>query len=143
AGGVGALVLLYCVWYFEDTTPQLGRFGGSLLAFAGAMLGLVLADDLILLYIFWELTTVFSFLLIGHGSTVKQNRRSALQALTVTTFGGLAMLVGFVILGTVTHTYRLSELVAHPPPASGTVATALVLILCGALSKSAIWPFSL
>ncbi|SCD53584.1 multisubunit sodium/proton antiporter, MrpA subunit /multisubunit sodium/proton antiporter, MrpB subunit [Streptomyces sp. TverLS-915] len=143
AGGVGALVLLYCVHYFEDTSPQLGRFGGSLLAFAGSMLGLVLADDLILLYIFWELTTVFSFLLIGHGSTVKQNRRSALQALTVTTCGGLAMLVGFVILGTVTGTYRISALVAHPPPASGTVATALVLILCGALSKSAVWPFSL
>lgn len=143
AAGVGALVLLYCVSYFRDDTPQLGRFAGNLLAFAGAMLGLVLADDLILLYIFWELTTVFSFLLIGHTSGVKQNRRSALQALTVTTLGGLAMLVGFLILGRAAGTYRLSELVAHPPASSGAVSTALVLILCGALSKSAIWPFSL
>ncbi|MFE9252690.1 Na+/H+ antiporter subunit A [Streptomyces sp. NPDC007088] len=142
-GGVGALVLLYCASYFPDRTPQLGRFAGNLLAFAGAMLGLVLADDLILLYVFWELTTVFSFLLIGQHSGVKQNRRSALQALTVTTMGGLAMLVGFLILGQAAHTYRLSELIAHPPASSAAVSTAVVLVLCGALSKSAIWPFSL
>ncbi|OON78002.1 Na+/H+ antiporter subunit A [Streptomyces tsukubensis] len=143
AAGIGALVLLYCVRYFRDDSPQLGRFAGTLLAFTGAMLGLVLADDLILLYIFWELTTVFSFLLIGHGSGLKQNRRSALQALTVTTLGGLSMLVGFLILGQASGTYRLSGIVAHPPEPSTAVSTAVVLVLCGALSKSAIWPFSL
>ncbi|MFI1016887.1 Na+/H+ antiporter subunit A [Streptomyces sp. NPDC020965] len=142
AAGVGALVLLYCVRYFADDTPLLGRFAGNLLAFAGAMLGLVLADDLVLLYVFWELTTVFSYLLIGHGSERKQSRRSALQALTVTTFGGLAMLVGFLMLGRAAGTYRISALVADPPAPSTTVSVAVVLILLGALSKSAIWPFS-
>ncbi|MDJ0339981.1 Na+/H+ antiporter subunit A [Streptomyces sp. H10-C2] len=144
AGGVGTLVLVYCTGYFTDDEPDLANFAGTLTAFAGAMLGLVLADDLILLYVFWELTTVFSFLLIGHLSAKKANRRSALQALLVTTAGGLAMLVGLLILGRAAGTYRLSELVAHPPPAGGTaVPVALVLVLAGALSKSAIWPFSL
>ncbi|MEO3974813.1 Na+/H+ antiporter subunit A [Streptomyces sp. CAU 1734] len=144
AAGVGALVLLYCVRYFagEGDSPLLGRFAGNLLAFAGAMLGLVLADDLIILYVFWELTTVFSYLLIGHGSERKQNRRAALQALTVTTLGGLAMLVGFLMLGQAAGTYRISALVADPPAPSTTVSVALVLVLAGALSKSAIWPFS-
>ncbi|MFI2209950.1 Na+/H+ antiporter subunit A [Streptomyces sp. NPDC020141] len=143
AAGVGALVLLYCVRYFAAGTLMLGRFAGNLLAFAGAMLGLVLADDLVLLYVFWELTTVFSYLLIGHGSERKQSRRSALQALTVTAFGGLAMLVGFLMLGGAAGTYRISALVADPPAPSTTVSVAVVLILLGALSKSAIWPFSL
>ncbi|HCA87341.1 MAG TPA: Na+/H+ antiporter subunit A [Streptomyces sp.] len=143
AGGVGALVLLYCVRYFDDSEPQLGRFAGTLTAFAGAMLGLVLADDLILLYVFWELTTVFSWLLIGQGSEKRSNRRSALQALLVTTLGGLAMLVGFIMLGETAGTYRISELVARPPQPGLAVSVAVALILLGALSKSAIWPFSL
>ncbi|MFJ8978003.1 Na+/H+ antiporter subunit A [Streptomyces sp. NPDC102282] len=143
AAGVGMLVLLYCASYFSDDTPQLAAFAGNLLAFAGAMLALVLADDLITLYVFWELTTVFSYLLIGHTSTRKQNRRSALQALTVTTLGGLAMLVGFLILGQAAGTYRISAIVADPPEPTLAVSTAVVLVLCGALSKSAIWPFSL
>ena len=63
--GVGALVLLYCARYFEPDDEGIGRFAGKLVAFAGSMLGLVLADDLLLLYVFWELTTVFSYLLIG------------------------------------------------------------------------------
>ncbi|MGW4834454.1 Na+/H+ antiporter subunit A [Streptomyces globisporus] len=143
AAGVGALVLVYCASYFRDDTPQLARFAGNLLAFAGAMLALVLADDLITLYVFWELTTVFSFLLIGHSSEHRHSRRSALQALTVTTLGGLAMLVGFLIVGHAAGTYRISEIVADPPETSLAISVALVLILAGALSKSAIWPFSM
>ncbi|MFE6183249.1 Na+/H+ antiporter subunit A [Streptomyces sp. NPDC056465] len=143
AAGVGMLVLLYCASYFTDDSPQLASFAGNLLAFAGAMLALVLADDLITLYVFWELTTVFSYLLIGHTSTRKQNRRSALQALTVTTLGGLAMLVGFLILGQAAGTYRISAIVEDPPEATVAASVAVVLVLCGALSKSAIWPFSL
>ncbi|MCW8216131.1 Na+/H+ antiporter subunit A [Streptomyces griseolus] len=143
AAGVGTLVLLYCASYFTDDSPRLGSFAGNLLAFTGAMLALVLADDLISLYVFWELTTVFSYLLIGHGSERKQNRRSALQALTVTTFGGLAMLIGFLILGQAAGTYRVSAIVAHPPEATLAVSVAIALVLCGALSKSAVWPFSL
>ncbi|MFC5170950.1 Na+/H+ antiporter subunit A [Streptomyces mutomycini] len=143
AAGVGMLVLLYCASYFTDDSPKLAPFAGNLLAFAGAMLALVLADDLITLYVFWELTTVFSYLLIGHGSELKKNRRSALQALTVTTLGGLAMLVGFLILGEAAGTYRISAIVADPPHQTLAVSVAVVLVLCGALSKSAIWPFSL
>jgi multicomponent Na+:H+ antiporter subunit A len=143
AAGIGALVLLYCASYFSDDAPGLAGFAGNLLAFAGAMLGLVLADDLITLYLFWELTTVFSYLLIGYSSEQKHSRRSALQALTVTTLGGLAMLVGFLILGQAAGTYRISAIVADPPATSLAISVAVVLILCGALSKSAIWPFSL
>ncbi|MFJ7494595.1 Na+/H+ antiporter subunit A [Streptomyces sp. NPDC097727] len=143
AAGIGTLVLLYCASYFRDGTPQLAGFAGNLLAFAGAMLALVLADDLISLYVFWELTTVFSYLLIGYDSEQKHSRRSALQALTVTTLGGLAMFVGFLIIGQSAGTYRISAILADPPGASLAVSVAVVLILCGALSKSAIWPFSL
>ncbi|MBD0738163.1 hydrogen gas-evolving membrane-bound hydrogenase subunit E [Streptomyces sp. CBMA29] len=143
AGGVGALVLVYCAGYFRDDEPGLGGFAGTLTAFAGAMLGLVLADDLMLLYVFWELTTVLSFLLIGHSAEKKASRRSALQALVVTTAGGLAMLVGLLMLGHSAGTYRLSALIAHPPATGPAVRVALVLVLAGALSKSAVWPFSL
>ncbi|UNZ19841.1 Na+/H+ antiporter subunit A [Streptomyces sp. 891-h] len=142
AGGIGALVMIYCAAYFDRGTPQLGSFAGSLTAFAGAMLGLVLADDLIVLYVLWELTSVFSFLLIGHSSAHRTNRRAALQALLVTTLGGLVMFVGFLMLGQAAGTYRLSRLLADPPGGGALVAGALVLILVGALSKSAIWPFS-
>ncbi|MES9511087.1 Na+/H+ antiporter subunit A [Streptomyces sp. NPDC000609] len=143
AAGIGTLVLLYCASYFTAGAPGLAGFAGNLLAFAGAMLALVLADDLISLYVFWELTTVFSYLLIGYDSEQKHSRRSALQALTVTTLGGLAMLVGFLIIGQAAGTYRISALLADPPRVTLAVSVAVVLILCGALSKSAIWPFSL
>ncbi|WP_425838151.1 Na+/H+ antiporter subunit A [Streptomyces fractus] len=143
AAGIGALVLLYCVRYFDGGARQLGSFGGNLLAFAGAMLGLVLADDLMTLYLFWELTTVLSFLLIGYDSEKRASRRCALQALTVTSVGGLAMFVGFLMLGHLAGTYRISHILESPPAASGTLSAALVLILCGALAKSAIWPLSM
>lgn len=141
-GGVGALVLVYCAGYFADREPGLGRFTAVFVGFAGAMLGVVLADDLILLYVFWELTTVCSYLLIGHDARRRASRLAAGQALIVTTLGGLAMLVGFIMLGEHAGTYRWSELAAAPPPGGGYLATALVLILLGALSKSAIFPVS-
>jgi len=138
--GVGALVLLYCTHYFADDEPALGRFAGLLLAFAGVMLGLVTADDVFLLFIFWEATSVLSYLLIGHYTGRKESRGAALQALTVTTFGGLAMLVGLVVLVADAGTSSLSELVAHPVTgAAGEWAIALVLV--GAISKSALVPF--
>ncbi|MFE6976232.1 Na+/H+ antiporter subunit A [Streptomyces sp. NPDC057682] len=143
AAGIGTLVLLYCASYFRDSAPGLAGFAGNLLAFAGAMLALVLADDLITLYVFWELTTVFSYLLIGFDSTQRHSRRSALQALTVTTLGGLAMLVGFLIIGREAGTYRISAILADPPAHGPALTAAVVLVLCGALSKSAVWPFSL
>ncbi|PRZ43021.1 multisubunit sodium/proton antiporter MrpA subunit /multisubunit sodium/proton antiporter MrpB subunit [Antricoccus suffuscus] len=138
--GIGALVLIYCAAYFKSDDPSLWRFSSVLTAFAGAMLGLVLSDNLLLLYVFWELTTVFSYLLIGNNPVRSANRRAAMQALIVTTLGGLAMLIGIVILGQ-RSSYRISELLATPPPADGMVITAIILLLVGALSKSALIPF--
>jgi multicomponent Na+:H+ antiporter subunit A len=139
-GGVGALVLLYCTHYFDDSEPGLGAFAGNLTAFAGAMLGLILSDDLLVLYVFWELTTVLSYLLIGHYSSERASRSAATQALVVTTAGGLAMLAGIVLLGQHVGSYRLSAIVADPP--SGAIVTvAVVLLLAGAITKSALVPF--
>lgn len=144
--GVGALVLVYCARYFKDKDNDLGGFGAQLLAFAGAMFGLVTADDLLLMFIFWELTTVLSYLLIGYARTRLAARRSALQALIVTTAGGLTMLVGLVMLGFNAGTYRISAILEQAPalvagPAAGAVAAAVVLILIGAITKSALVPF--
>jgi multicomponent Na+:H+ antiporter subunit A len=140
-GGVGALALVYCGRYFSAAEPGLARFAGVFVGFAGAMLGLVVSDNLIVLYVFWELTTVFSYLLIGHDPASRASRRAALQALIVTTLGGLAMLVGIVMLGQHAGTYQWSQ-VASALPGGGYLAVAVVLLLLGALSKSAIFPFS-
>lgn len=142
--GVGALVLFYCARYFKNEDPHIGTFGAQLLAFAGAMFGLVTADDLIMLFIFWEITTILSYLLIGFNRTRMSARRSALTALMVTTFGGLTMLVGLVMLGEAAETYRISKILAMAPElvASGTfIDIAIVLVLVGAVSKSALVPF--
>jgi multicomponent Na+:H+ antiporter subunit A len=138
--GVGALVLLYCWRYFDDDEADLGRFAAILLAFAGAMYGLVVADDVYLLFIFWEATSVLSYLLIGHYTGRKASRGAALQALLVTTFGGLVMLVGFVLLAVQTGTSRLSGII-EAAPGGALAITAIMLVLVGALSKSAIVPF--
>ncbi len=138
--GLGALILVYSGWYFGPGSPEATRSAALLLAFAGAMLGLVLADDLLTLYVFWELTSIASFLLVGQGGEDRASRRAAVQALLVTVFGGLAMLLGFVLLGEAAGTYRISELVADPPRGA-LVGVALVLILLGAFTKSAQLPF--
>ena len=138
--GVGALVLLYCARYFRSDEDSLGRFAAVLLAFAGAMYGLVLSDDVYLLFIFWEATSVLSYLLIGHYTGKKASRGAALQALLVTTFGGLVMLVGLVLLAVETGTSSLSGIIAAAPT-DGIAITAIMLVLVGALSKSAIFPF--
>ncbi|MFI6431511.1 Na+/H+ antiporter subunit A [Rhodococcus oryzae] len=137
--GIGSLVLVYCSRYFTDDEPRLGIFAAEMVAFAGAMFGLVTSDNMLILYIFWELTTVLSFLLVGHYAERASSRRAATQALLVTTAGGLAMLVGFLILGQVGGSYLISDLLADPP--GGWLAgVGVVLVLIGALSKSAIVP---
>jgi len=138
--GVGTLVLLYCTRYFEAGDASIGRFAGVLTAFAGSMLGLVLADDVLLLYMFWELTSVTSWLLIGHDDTDPDSRRSAQQTLLITTFGGLAMLVGLIVLSTAAGTTSLSGMLAAPPTGT-SVAVGLALVLVGAFTKSAQVPF--
>ncbi|HEX5541383.1 MAG TPA: Na+/H+ antiporter subunit A [Micromonospora sp.] len=141
-GGVGALVLIYCARYFTGDEPGLARFTAVFVGFAGAMLGLVIADDLLLLYIFWEATSVFSYLLIGHNPEKRASRRAASQALIVTTLGGLAMLIGFIMLGQQAETYRWSQIMSDPPASGAYLTTALLLVLVGAITKSAIFPVS-
>lgn len=138
--GVGALVLAYCARYFTDDEPGLGRFAALLLAFAGVMYGLVTSDDVIVMFVFWEATSVLSYLLIGHHTGRRSSRGAALQALTVTTFGGLAMLVGIIMLSVASGSTSLTEIVANP--VGGVFGqVAIVLVLLGALSKSALVPF--
>ncbi len=141
--GIGALVLFYCADYFHHhdghTEKRLPSFAAEMVAFSGAMFGLVCSDNMLLLYVFWELTTVLSFLLVGHYAERATSRRAATQALLVTTFGGLAMLVGIVVLGNMSGTYLLSQLIASPP--TGVAASiGITLVLIGALAKSAIVP---
>ncbi|GAC70057.1 proton-conducting transporter transmembrane domain-containing protein, partial [Gordonia soli] len=139
--GVGALVLCYCAHYFDEVRPRVAVFGGEMIAFAAAMFGLVVSDNMLVLYVFWELTTVLSFMLVGFYAVRATSRRAATQALLVTTAGGLAMLVGIIMLGERSGSYLLSDIISHPPSAGVYVDTAVVLILIGALSKSAIVPF--
>lgn len=150
--GVGSLVLFYCASYFAHSTEGVGGFAAHLFSFCAAMFGLITADDFLIMFIFWEVTTILSYLLIGFSRNRISARRSALQALTITTAGGLAMFIGIVMLGQALGTYSLHELVSRGPdvvaaadagngPLSGTMlSVALVLILCGALSKSALFP---
>ncbi|MCV7192556.1 Na+/H+ antiporter subunit A [Mycolicibacterium brumae] len=141
---IGALVLFYCSDYFhhhdEHIEKRLPSFAAELVAFSGTMFGLVCSDNLLLLYVFWELTSVLSFLLVGHYAERATSRRAATQALLVTTFGGLAMLVGIIVIGELGGSYLLSDLVVNPPTGTA-INAALVLVLIGALSKSAIVPW--
>ncbi|GAA4229687.1 Na+/H+ antiporter subunit A [Actinomadura meridiana] len=133
-GGVGAVVLCYSGWYFG---PGERLMTGTLVAFAGAMTGLVLADNLLVLYVFWELTTVSSFILIGAPRPeLAESRRAATEALLTTTAFGLVMLAGFVLLGQAAGTYRISALLADPP-GGGAADAGVVLVLLGAFAKSA------
>ncbi|MGC4895819.1 Na+/H+ antiporter subunit A [Micromonospora sp. DT31] len=141
-GGVGALVLVYSAGYFASDSAGVARFAAVMVAFAGAMVGLVVSDDLLLLYVFWELTTVFSYLLIGHSAERRSSRWAAAQALTVTTLGGLAMLVGFLMLGHHAGGYRWSAVAAAPLPGGAYLVGAVLLVLAGALAKSAVFPFN-
>ncbi|MDD7945320.1 Na+/H+ antiporter subunit A [Microbacterium sp. NE2HP2] len=139
--GVGALVMIYCRWYFDGKKVGVGQFAAVLLAFAGAMYGLVLTDDIVVLVMFWEITSVLSYLLIGFYNGRGASRRAALQALLVTTLGGLVMLIGVVMLVVLYGTTSLSTIVSSPAPEGALLSIAIALTLVGALSKSAIFPF--
>lgn len=139
---IGFLVVLYTASYFR-THPDRGRLQLLLLAFMLSMLGLVSADNVILLFVFWELTTVTSFLLVGFDHKNAQARRSALQALLVTAGGGLALLLGLIVLAQMAGTYQLSEMIASDVSltAHPHYPVALLLLLLGAFTKSAQFPF--
>lgn len=139
--GAGALIMMYSRWYFHAKDTSVARFNAIFLGFSASMLGLVVADNIFLLFIFWECTTVFSFLLVAHNHTSRIARSAALQALVVTTFGGLAMFVGFILLAHLTGTASLYSILASPPVLSATLITAIMLVMVGALTKSAIFPF--
>jgi len=139
---IGFFVTIYAVDYLHGH-PLIGRFFVFLHVFMLSMLGLVTADNVLALFVFWELTTIFSYLLIGFEHEEEASRKSARQALLVTGAGGLALLVGFLLLGVITGTYEISQMVpfaahlkAHP-----LYGAALVLILIGAFTKSAQFPF--
>lgn len=118
--GVGSLVLCYCAHYFDSVRPRVAVFGGEMVAFAAAMFGLVVSDNMLVLYVFWELTTILSFMLVGFYAVRATSRRAATQALLVTTLGGLAMLVGIIMLGERTGSYLLSDCSPTRPHPAGT-----------------------
>lgn len=145
--GIGLLICVYALAYFRPHGPDgkvadnVGRLAGMMTLFAGAMLGVVLSDHLIALFVFWELTSVTSYLLIGNDDTNPRARASALQAILITGMGGLVLLAGLTIIGQAAGTYRLSELIADPPTGS-VLNVGLILVLIGAFTKSAQAPFS-
>ena len=136
--GIGTFIVIYAGGYLKGD-PQLGRFYIYLLSFMGAMLGLVLADNIITLFIFWELTSVTSFLLIGYNHTAARSRRAAMQALVVTGGGGLALLAGLLLMGAVGQSWELSELNLLGAALQGSpfYTAIVILVLLGAFSKSA------
>ena len=140
--GIGALVIVYAAAYFRGNRDE-PRLQWLLLAFMLSMLGLVTADDVLLLFVFWELTTVTSFLLVGFDHAREDARRSALQALLVTGGGGLALLTGLILLGDTAGSYRLSEIVAAGDALveHERYPLILALVLLGAFTKSAQVPF--
>jgi multicomponent Na+:H+ antiporter subunit A len=140
--GIGVLVFLYSDTYLAGH-PHFRRFALFLSSFMLAMLGLVLADNLIALFVFWELTTITSYLLIGFGHDTAKGRRSALQALLVTGAGALALLAGFILLGMMAGSFELSEILiqADAIKAHSYYLPLLVLILAGTFTKSAQFPF--
>jgi multicomponent Na+:H+ antiporter subunit A len=140
--GIGALVLLYAATYFA-TDRRLGALLVTLAAFAVSMLGLVAADDAITLFVFWEATTITSWLLVGFDHERASARAAALQALVVTALGGLALLAGLILMARVAGTYRLSEMNALGDVLrkSPLYAAIFWLVAAGCFTKSAQFPF--
>lgn len=139
---IGALVVLYARYYLSADDPAT-RFYSLLLGFQGAMLGVVLSGNIVQLVVFWELTSLFSFLLIGYWHHRKDARRGARMAFTVTAAGGLALLAGMVLLGHVVGSYELDAVLAagERVRADSLYLPIVLLVLAGALTKSAQFPF--
>ncbi len=135
-------MVLYARYYMSASDP-VPRFFSFFLAFMGAMMGVVLSGNLIQLVLFWELTSLFSFLLIGYWHHRRDARRGARMALTVTGAGGLCLLAGVLVLGRIVGSYELDVVLAvgRRDPRQPLYPVALVLILLGAFTKSAQFPF--
>ncbi|RUL46941.1 Na+/H+ antiporter subunit A [Lysinibacillus antri] len=141
--GIGALVVLYSIYYLDRTKEQLHNFYIYLLMFMSAMLGVVQSDNMITLYLFWELTSISSFLLIGYWYNRDKSRFGALKSTLITVGGGMMMLGGFVLLSIMGETFSIRELIEIAPELAthDTFIFALILILLGAFTKSAQFPF--
>ena len=139
---IGLLIIVYAHFYLS-AKDSAAKFYSLMMLFMAAMLGVVLSDNLLLLVVFWELTSLSSFLLVGYWSHRPDARAGARQALAVTGGGGLAMLGGFVLLGQIAGTYELSAMAANAAAiqADPRFLPALLLILVGAFTKSAQFPF--
>lgn len=145
--GIGMLVGLYALGYMPNVAPtRLGQFFAALTAFMGSMLGVALADDLMLLFVFWEITSLTSYILIGFWYEEEYARQGAWIALQITALGGVAMMIGFICVGVATGTFSISQLAAQAAlqralAGSSLAVPALLLVFAGALTKSAQWPF--
>lgn len=140
--GIGLLIILYSRYYLSDS-DDMPRFYAFLMLFMTSMLGIVTADNLLLLWVYWELTSLSSFLLIGYWYHQSDSRKGARMALTVTGAGGLALLAGLILIGQIVGSYDMQvvldsrELIQQDP----RYLPALILVLLGAFTKSAQVPF--
>ncbi|MCU4338279.1 monovalent cation/H+ antiporter subunit A [Acinetobacter dispersus] len=140
--GIGTLIYIYAYYYLSPKN-SLSKLYQLLMLFMAAMLGISLSNNLMILLVFWELTSISSFLLVGYWSQYEAAQRGARMALTITGMGGLAMLGGFVLIGQITGTYQIDELVLMKDTIQqhALFVPALLLILLGAFTKSAQFPF--
>lgn len=141
--GIGLLVILYSIFYMNKNKEAIHRFYVYLLLFMGAMLGVVLSDNVMVLYAFWELTSVSSFLLIAFWYTRERSRYGALKSMLITVFGGLAMFTGFLMLSHMTGSLSVREIISQAREFTdhALFIPAMILILLGAFTKSAQFPF--
>lgn len=140
--GIGTFITLYAGGYLKGH-EKLGQFLAFLFLFMGAMLGVVVADNIITLFIYWELTSITSFLLIGFNHLSRASRRSAIQALIVTGGGGLALMAGLLLMAQVSGSMEMSEILSSGDVLrnSGYYTPIFILIVIGAFTKSAQFPF--
>lgn len=143
--GIGFLVILYSIYYMSKQKEALHNFYIYLLLFMGSMLGLVFADNIFVLYVFWEMTSISSFLLIAYWFEREKSRSGARKSLLITISGGLSMLAGFILLAMITDTYSIREMISKAGliQSHSLFVPAMILVLLGAFTKSAQFPFSI
>jgi len=143
--GMGVLVIIYSIFYLSKHREELHKFYMYLMMFMGAMLGLVFSDNIFILYGFWELTSISSFLLIAFWYERKSSRDGAMKSLLITVFGGLCMFAGMIMLTLITDTYSIREMILNVEfvQAHKLFIPVIICILLGAFTKSAQFPFSI